>query len=450
MISCLNILLLFFTVFCQANLIKVPLRRETQSQNQNFLSGIFNSHLDQNIVSSYAYNNQTLQHAKLKNNDKQLYTGQILLGQQKKSFTLAIDTSSDKIMIPSKFCLDQNNCKGFKDSYDCQISDGCSVTNSKDTLNYLNGYVSGTYVDALVCFGDLQNVNQKILLFDSTNKFQSEYSNGILGLGVQNNLNEQSNSFVSSLYKLGLIKENMFSLYLGYKYQDSELILGGYDLKNIVQNARISNHKLAQVTNQNSQKWAINVDKFELNTFKFTYNSTKQVALIDSSFPFIAIDQYMYEQLYRFLLLKGAYLSNNELRIDCKTNIGSMLFYMQDSGQVQREYDLPFSFYTSNSTFDCKILIQPFSSNDNVAFVLGGPFLRRFVSIYSYQNQTISFAQSTADPQDDFPVWAIIVIVVVVVIIIIAVIGIYLFKKFKSRRNHGCIHQPFASTTSAY
>ncbi|KAL4480013.1 hypothetical protein ABPG74_020529 [Tetrahymena malaccensis] len=435
MISSSYLIFLLFSALCYADVIKVSLKREIQQQNNNFLAP-FSTNKIQDTQSSYSYKNQTIQYTKLKNNDKQQYTGEILIGQQKKSFTLAIDTSSDKIMIPSKYCLDQNNCNGFKAYYDCQTSDGCNVTNTQDTLNYLNGWVSGSYVKAFVSFGDIQNMNQTILLFDSANKIQNDYSNGILGLGVQNNMNEQSNSFVSTLYKQGFIKENMFSLYLGYKYDDSELILGGYNLKSIAQNAKIYNHKLAQVSNQNSQKWAVNVSSFNLNTFRYTFNNTKQVALIDSSYPYIAIEQGMYQQLYQFLISKGANFTNNGLRIDCNSKIGSMLFNIKDSGDVLRQYELPFSFYTSNSTtLNCQILIQPFTSNDNAAFVFGGPFLRRFVSMYSYQNQTISFAQSIADPSDDFPVWAIVVIVIAAVCVLGFAIGALVYKQCKNRRN---------------
>ncbi|EAS07588.1 eukaryotic aspartyl protease (macronuclear) [Tetrahymena thermophila SB210] len=439
-------------ILSKAEIIKIQLKKQTITQldylqqDSNILQHGGNSrYLQQSSQGSK-------QNVDLANYLQQQYSAEITIGKGKKTLQVLVDTGSSKLMLPSKNCIDNKNCKGFNAYYDCLSSDGCNTTNIEYTQNYLTGQVNGVNVNATVGIANLSQIQQSVLLFDESNKFTNEFSDGLLGLSVYNKDNNGSNSFVTNLYKNGVIQENMFSLYLGYKLDDSELVLGGYNSKKIDPSSKIYNHKILQnLQYDDSQKWVIPVQRIELNTFSKTLSSQNNLAIIDSSYPYLGVEQSMYQGMVDYFVKKGAKLINNKYQIECNKTLDDIQFTITDSDQVGRIYSLPFSFYTSNSSNTCTFLIQSYNGASNVGFVLGNAFLRRYVSIFYYSNLTVSFGQSTANPNDDYtsglPTWAIAVIAAAASLFSLAG-GFALYKKCKGNKNRSGLTQTMVSNTS--
>ncbi|KAL4446505.1 hypothetical protein ABPG74_001246 [Tetrahymena malaccensis] len=447
-----NLYLALFLVFTNANVITIQLKREINNDiedNKIFLSQESNT-------------NQIYELINVQNYKKQWYTGTISLGKGKKNLKVILSTGSNQLMIPSKSCVDQKNCNGFEKYYECQSQDGCTPTNSQGTYNYLDSTLTGNYVNTLVSIGDLESIQQSVLLFDQSNNFTAynQKVNGILGLGGYNFNNDGNSSFVTSLYKQGLIKENMFSLYLGFKNDDSQLTLGGINPQNLADKAKVFTHQLIQNDQSDLQRWVLQITQFDMGVFSYKFNTTYNKALVDSSYPYIGLEQSLYEKVAQYFIKRHANVTKNGLKVDCKDpNLSNMYFYLIQERTLSQCLYLPIDFYLSNTTYDCQILISPINSNQNYGVILGSPFLRRYVSSYSYQNKQITFTQSIADPKDDtsndfsitdLPTWAIIVIVIAAVIVLCIGGGIFAYKKYKNKQMGNSLQISFSSNTSSH
>ncbi|KAL4472053.1 hypothetical protein ABPG72_007102 [Tetrahymena utriculariae] len=338
-----------------------------------------------------------------------MYIRTISVGKGKKNLKVILSTGFNKLMLPSKNC-DKNNCNGFEKYYEYQSQDGCNPTNNQGSQKYLDSSFTGNYVNTLVSISNLESIQQSV--------------NGVLGLGVYNIKNDDNNSFVTSLYKKGLIKENMFSFYLGFKNDDSKLTLGGIDPKNLVGKAYNYTLQVIQNDQKDLQKWVLEISQFSVGYFTHIFNSTWNKTLVDSSYPYFGFEQSIYDKISQQFLKRNVKITKNKgLYVNCKDlNLATMYFYLREKRPTFKPLDLPIDFYLSNTTSDCQVLISPITNNQNFCVILGSPFLRRYVSSYSYSDQSISFIQSIADPKDDtstdfsldgFPTWPIVVIVIV-------------------------------------
>ncbi|EWS73950.1 eukaryotic aspartyl protease (macronuclear) [Tetrahymena thermophila SB210] len=438
--------------FTKASVINIQLERENTSDIENI----------NRFLSQESNTDQKQQQINVQNNKKQWYTGTISIGKGKKNLKVILSTGTSQLMIPSKNCNDKNNCNGFEKYYECLPQDGCNPTNNQGSQNYLDSSFDGNYVNTLVSIGNLESIQQSALLFDKSNNFttSNQKVNGILGLGVYNVKNEGNSSFVTSLYKKGLIKENMFSLYLGFKNDDSQLTLGGIDPQKLADKAQVYTHQVIQNDQSDLQRWVLQINQLDMRYFTYKFDSSNNKALVDSSYPYIGLEKNLYEKISQYFMQRHANMTKNGLKVNCKDpNLANIYFYLKVN-QTDRVLNLPIDFYLSNTTQDCQILISPITNNENFAVILGIPFLRRYVSTYSYSKQQISFTQSIADPKDDtsndfsisdnFPTWAIVVIVIVAVIILCVVGGLFLYKKYKNKQLGNSLKQSFSSNTSSH
>ncbi|KAL4434760.1 hypothetical protein ABPG74_017180 [Tetrahymena malaccensis] len=398
----------------KANLVKVQLQKQSLTNLEQYQDEYNNRFLSKS----------SQQKAGLFNYFQELYFASVKIGNNQTTFQVIVDTTSSKLMLPTMNCV-KNKFSGFSSYYNCTTSDNCRKIDSLYTKSYLAGQVNG--VDAVA------------------------KGNGILGLSAQNKDNQGNSSFVPTLYSKGYIPKNMFSLYLGYSALDSELTLGGYNPKKIEKNSEIYNHTIVQNTEQQESQWIIPLQKIQLDTFSNTLSSQNNLAVIDSTYPYLGVEDSMYQDMLQYFVQKGAELKGKSYQIDCNTTLADLQFTIKDSDSVERNYTIPFSFYTKESSGKCKILIQSIQGDNNIGFRFGNVFLRRYVSIFDYSKQTVSFAQSIADPDDDYtnlPKWAIILIAVVGSLAVLAGIG-YGIYKYKTNKKKNEFSQTMLSNTSA-
>ncbi|KAL4483590.1 hypothetical protein ABPG72_016871 [Tetrahymena utriculariae] len=169
------ITIILFLTPSKANIIHIQLKKQSQIQldyQQQTINAFQeegnNRYLQQSSQSSEQY-------VDLVNYLKQQYSAEIAIGNNNKNLLVLVDTSSSKLMLPSKNCIDNKNCKGFNSYYDCQFSDGCKTTTIQQTQNYLTEQVDGIKVNATVGIGNLSQIQQLILLFDRSDKFTNEF-----------------------------------------------------------------------------------------------------------------------------------------------------------------------------------------------------------------------------------------------------------------------------------
>ncbi|KAL4434763.1 hypothetical protein ABPG74_017183 [Tetrahymena malaccensis] len=411
----------------QADIIEVQLQK--QSLNNLHHQQYSLNTLQEEVKGRFLYSSSK-QSVDLSHLSSDFYIATVLIGSNKTRLSLQIDTTSSKIIVPTQDCIKKSKCSILADYYNCTQQDGCTQDYQQQTKNYFDGLVSGYNANTTVGVSGLFQTKQSIFLIKEAKQSISGPASGILGLSVNNLDNQKNSSFVTILYEQGQIPRNMFSLYLGFSnIFSSELTLGGYNSKKLENPSEIYNHNISINNQKQEQQWIIPVQKIQLDTFSNTLNPQNNLAIIDSTYPYLGVETGIYQAMGDYFVQKGAKLKDKFYQIDCNTNLGDIQFTISDSNSINRNYSIPFSFYTEKSSDKCKILIQSIDLVDNIGLRFGYVYLRRYVSMFDYSNKTVSFAQSVADPDDaKFPTWAIILIAVAASILVLAGIGYAIYR----------------------
>ncbi|EAR89962.2 eukaryotic aspartyl protease (macronuclear) [Tetrahymena thermophila SB210] len=424
------------------NMITIPLAKqeannESVKQNRSFLQ-------------SYSVDS-------LVNNQQMSYYGTIQVGSQNQTFKVIFDTGSYQLWLPSKNCIQSDyNCKGLNGYYDCSASNGCSLSATQKTLSYGKGQVSGYIATTTVGVCGLQQVKQSFLLVQLAQDFSNIQADGLLGLGLYDSYNDNGNSFVTNMKNSGIIQEEMFSFYLGFGKSDSQLIFGGFDPKKVADSSQIYFHPVILYGQQGYQRWSIRVQVVNFKTFSYTLNAVNNFAIVDSGTSLILLNSDMYKQFVTYLIqnYKVYQTQDGYYYTSCSTSLPNINFILNDKDGIQRQYSIPSSFYYIKTQGQCIIGISslpPSVGISDVQIILGDIFMRRYVSLFSYKNQTVGLTLSVADPDDDYtnsPLegWQI-ALIVIGGLLIIGVVSFCLYRKAKERRerNRNYLNQQLLS-----
>ncbi|KAG2218059.1 hypothetical protein INT45_007222 [Circinella minor] len=209
-----------------------------------------------------------IENTKLYNDEASEYLIRVGVGTPPQNFTLALDTGSSDLWIPSKECPSQS-CPLAR--FDTNQSTTYKETNNPFKIIYGIGNASGTYARDTISVGQLQVQNQLFGLAKQTDDIvapglssedlqeltsqgahvhkgddmiddRDEIANGIFGLGyphlassLSHNINKKNNTytndpFVFNLAKQGFIAEPIFSIYMGSMFDEGwvgEILFGG-------------------------------------------------------------------------------------------------------------------------------------------------------------------------------------------------------------------------------
>ncbi|KAL4470128.1 hypothetical protein ABPG72_016665, partial [Tetrahymena utriculariae] len=332
---------------------------------------------------------------KLFNHDQQLYSGEIQVGLSKQKFQVDFDTGSSLLWLTSKEC---KSClrDGFKNSYQCNQDDGCVQTGIPASIGYDDGSsVKGQRAKVPVNISNLQPITNSILIVEQSVKNKNLETDGLMGLGVYDQYNSNNIPNVESLYRQGIIQKSQFSFYLGFGENESELVIGGFDETKMKDQNKISFHLILLNAEQNNyQDWNVPVRAISFDGIQISLTSNN-IAIVDSGTSTICLRKDIYQTSIKYLkehydVQQKLSLFGSFYTVKCGKYLPDLSFFLPKREGIQRVYSVPSSFYVFKQGNKCYLGVESQPIDDDIQFILGDVFMRRFVSIYDYSSMSIT------------------------------------------------------------
>ncbi|KAL4436234.1 hypothetical protein ABPG74_015825 [Tetrahymena malaccensis] len=431
------ILLIFACNQVSYALIKVDMIRggyQSQQKQERFLS------LDARGLASE--NNKVVS---LENYFQMKYFGYIYVGQNQQKMKMLFDSGSDTMWVGSKTC---NTCRdsGINTLYDCIEQNGCKYTGKPiETINYSKGQVDGYLASTVVNFNNQNSASSfdfNLLLITNVKNLESYDADGIIGLSYSVNYRRQDsrNPFVKELFQRKIIKDESFSIYLGFKKDDSEITFGGINQDKVNPG---SNFIYYLVPSLQAQFWEVKVQGLILGSQ--TYDISTSTTIVDSGTSVLCFENSVFDKVQDFLQQNVNGLQRKDLYFTykCGQSLPTIYFTIISAEGKKYKYSIEPEYYTIKLNGECIILIDLCKYNN----ILGEVFMRKYVTNFKYNykdnSDAVGFALSIADPKDNYmndsdsqqyTLYFILGGVGVAVIILIAVI-IYYFRRKKIKQN---------------
>ncbi|KAL4464612.1 hypothetical protein ABPG72_019068 [Tetrahymena utriculariae] len=364
--------------------------------------------------------------AQLINHDQYMYSGNIEVGNSKQTYTVDFDSGSNLLWLTSKNCPSCVKDR-YKHSYDCTPQDGCTLKTTPAQVTYGDGSgVKGHIAKVPVSITGIAPITEALLLVEQSirngnlqvfySNFKNQYflfSNflyqlftynfGLMGLGVYDENNTGNVAFVNQLFKQGLINKSQFSFYLGFGKTESELTIGGIDESKLANPSEIYFHPLVlNGRTDDSYRWRVAFKSISFGNQSVPMTS-QNTGIVDSGTSLAYIRNDIYKQWINYLKTIAILKPIDQgltvfYSVKCGTTLPDLIFTLTDVNGVDRSYSLPSYFYIINENGTCILGIQGNSFTNDLQFLLGDVFMRRFVSVFDYTNLSMGLSVSVANP----------------------------------------------------
>lgn len=310
---------------------------------------------------------------------KTAYWGTISLGNPPQAFKVVFDTGSGNLVVPSSSCK-TTGCKPHA-KYDPDASTTAESVNSEDgdsalEITFGTGKIDGRLIKDELCIGESLCVDASFIAaeHETTEPFEDMPFDGILGLGFKDLSADSSFNIVDALKAKGRLPGGQFSFHVT-DGSDSEITFGGYR-----RDLAASEVVWAPVVRESF--WQVMVDDIAVDgSSKGLCGSAKCQAAVDTGTSMLAGPSDVIQQLG---VLVGA-------ETDC-SNYNSLpkLGFKIGDAILELEPD----DYMERSGHRCSL---SFMSLDvpppkGPLFILGDPFLRRFLTIFDREGLRVGFA----------------------------------------------------------
>ncbi|KAF8553919.1 acid protease [Imleria badia] len=196
----------------------------------------------------------------LRNEEAELWYGDLTIGTPPQSFTVDFDTGSSDLFVPDEYCF--ANCGGHS-TYDPSNSSTSKNMYTPFYLLYGSGEVLGLQYADTVNVGSYQIVNQTI---GSAYVMSPEFSkpnflpDGLSGLAFREISNLRPPTLMDNLNATGLLPRPVFSFKFSALANKSELIIGDVD------NTTYKSNTLVSVPVTQKGYWQVNLDRLSSST----------------------------------------------------------------------------------------------------------------------------------------------------------------------------------------
>lgn len=310
---------------------------------------------------------------------KTAYWGSITLGNPPQAFKVVFDTGSGNLVVPSSSCK-TTGCEPHA-KYDQEASTTAEAARSEDgdsalEITFGTGKVDGKLMKDELCIGESLCVDASFIAaeHETTEPFEDMPFDGILGLGFKDLSADGSFNIVDALKAKGVLPGGQFSFHVT-DGSDSEITFGGYR-----RDLAASEVVWAPVVRESY--WQVMVDDIAVDgSSKGLCGSSRCQAAVDTGTSMLAGPSDLIQQLG---VLVGA-------ESDC-SNYNSLpkLGFKIGGAILELEPD----DYMDRSGHKCSL---SFMSLDvpppkGPLFILGDPFLRRFLTVFDREGLRVGFA----------------------------------------------------------
>jgi hypothetical protein len=286
-------------------------------------------------------------------------------------------------------------------------------------------------------FESLYGINQQFLLGTSC-MLNSNLLFGVLGLGF--NSSTGSSSFVQNFKTLQVIQNAVFSIYLsdiGFNGEKNEveqsmLMVGDWDLQTYAKKPE-NGLFYHSVVGLSENQWILKLTQVRWSSFRLGIINS---VIIDPGQSFVYAPSYIITAIYNEISETKYCSINNNATFECTCsgeNDFPTIYVVIDS----REYSIESKRYVYYESGICQVYLYE-SVNQN-AWILGQIFLRKYYSVWDFDNKTIGFAlsinYSSGSSGGGSNHWVIILVVVLSVCVTVGVslVVLYCYRRKRNR-----------------
>lgn len=304
---------------------------------------------------------------------KTAYWGKMSVGSPPQEFNVIFDTGSGNLILPSTQCHSAG-C-GPHQKYAHESSKSASmVTNEQgedsSQITFGTGEVSGEFYRDHICLGDSLCIDANFIAADqmSTEPFQSIPFDGIMGLGFSDLSMGKGFNMIAELTNNGALPNGQISFYLT-DGGDSEVTFGGYKSEQLA-----SDVVWAPV--QVQSWWQVAVDDIAFNNQPQSLCGGGCKVAVDTGTSMLAGPSDLVDALSSKLAAKT----------DCSNFDSLPMLGFQLGDKV---LNLMPDDYMDKSSSECSFSLMALDvpPPKGPLFILGDPFLRRFVTVFDNGNQ---------------------------------------------------------------
>jgi hypothetical protein len=322
---------------------------------------------------------RTLQRMRVEH--KTEYWGSIGLGSPTQEFTVIFDTGSGNLIVPGANCTSMP----CMDHHRFQLSSTSQVVGKKgatldidpeqkleSTIKFGTGKVHGSFVRDNLCLSpsSCSKVNFMTAIEETDEPFQDCDFDGIMGLGFADLSMGQGFNILDELKSV--LPKQQVSVYLS---DDSKSVInfGGYD-------SRMAASAVQWVPVSHQSYWQIGIDDIAFGDKKTGLCSNCQVA-VDTGTSLLAGPSSVIEQMQDQIKVEEDCSNFNELPV-----LGFVI--------GEKVLNLAPEDYIDKSDDHCELSLMQLDVPPprGPLFVLGDPFLRKFLTIYDREGPRVGFA----------------------------------------------------------
>jgi len=309
---------------------------------------------------------------------KTAYWGSISVGTPPQPFKVIFDTGSGNLIVPGSDCND-GGCAPHKKYSHATSNTASAVTNEKgetsSEITFGTGQISGNFYRDNMCLGESMCFDANFIAskHESESPFAEIPFDGIMGLGFKDLSMGDGFNIVDDLQTKGNLPGGQFSFYLTDD-GDSELTFGGYKPEYLA-----SAVVWSPVVRESW--WQVGMDDIAFNNQPQNLcNGGCQVA-VDTGTSMLAGPSELIDKLARLINVKD----------DCSNfdSLPKLGFQLGDKVLNLKPDD-----YVDRSPSDCSFSLMSLDvpPPKGPVFILGDPFLRRFVTVFDREQSRVGFA----------------------------------------------------------
>lgn len=306
---------------------------------------------------------------------KTAYWGSVSMGTPPQEFRVIFDTGSGNLILPSTKC-NTKGCNTHRKYAAANSSSASKVANEKgemsSTIYFGTGQVSGEYMEDVFCLGPgiCSKVRFLAATDESTEPFAQTTFDGILGLGFVDLSMGKGFNVVDDM-----LSQSLFSVFLSDS-GGSEITFGGYRAERLA-----SDVVWAPVSHQSY--WQVAIEDITLAGSPTGLCRGKCQVAVDTGTSMLAGPPELVQEL--------------STRLDVRENCSNfvqlpLLGFLIDGHTLNMEPDDYIDKDDQGNSCSFSIMPLEVPPPKGPLFVLGDPFLRRFVTVYDRAGPRVGFA----------------------------------------------------------